>query len=276
MHSLLARCCFPHALVTIVASGASGLTAQVTNYNGIWLLTAPVIGSGFCINVDRIEITAQYPSISCRIAYGANPLYGPLTGSFTAVNQASAILYNTGECGVRSDSLTLTFTGPNQCQGTFSHSEMAGCICPAFTGQFTAQRNVSSYSAFAAGCYGASGQTQIMVTVPPSITNGLQFDLIGVPAGVAVVLTGLSSTHSGTTSLPLDLGPYGMPSCSLWVSPDCARWVTGGANIHVQYAIPNAASLVGMTFYQQAWSPAPGANPLGGVMSTACVGVIGA
>jgi hypothetical protein len=263
-------------LIAVAGSATCGdLSAQVPNYSGAWQLTTPWVPP-IGTPIDRLEIAADASSISCLLGTGLSFwTISPLNGSFTAANQASLTGRIANQCGW-SWNLTVTFTGPNQLQGSLQWVDL---YCgwpwgPSHTAPIAGQRLVNSgYSSFGSGC-GAPWITWIVPGVPPSITTGFQLTLDWLPNQVAIVVTGASRTAYGAGNLPLDLSMLGMPGCALRVSPDDTRLVTGIV-VQVPYVIPAMPSLIGGTFYQQAFVPVTGANPLGAIMTNAMAGVIG-
>jgi hypothetical protein len=119
---------------------------------------------------------------------------------------------------------------------------------------------------YGTGCAGQAGEIAARTFVPPTI---------GVPYSIAVrrlaagpplpswVLLGWSREISGAgVPLPVDLGSFGMPGCSLLVSPD--RVAYAGPSEHSFFVnIPNAQMLVGSVFHAQCFAADPTANRLG-------------
>lgn len=84
----------------------------------------------------------------------------------------------------------------------------------------------------------------------------------------AALMLGASSTQFGGVSLPLNLTPFGAPSCFLAVSPDVILpFATSSIATSLQLPIPADSSLVGRTLFVQALSQDLNANPLGLVTS---------
>ncbi|GAB4148915.1 MAG: hypothetical protein Fur0037_17280 [Planctomycetota bacterium] len=91
----------------------------------------------------------------------------------------------------------------------------------------------------------------------------------GTAPTVGIVLLGVSITRYGASSLPIDLGPFGMPGCRLYTGPNSVLGPVAGG-VPVAVGVPNASSLVGLRLYAQGalLDPAPSpANPAGAVVT---------
>ena len=108
------------------------------------------------------------------------------------------------------------------------------------------------------------------------INRSLAVQVRSVTSALAILAMGFSDQAYGSALLPLDLAPYGMPGCNLNVAPQATAIAALTANI-VDYPIgvPNLPALVGVQFWQQAFSPAPGANAAGILASDSMRGVVG-
>src|SRR5262249_47330411 len=144
---------------------------------------------------------------------------------------------------------------------------------------FTAARiSVSaSYSTFASGCPGSLGIAGLTPSGSLQIGNTLTVVVDHLAQDLAIVMTGLSTTSSAFGPLPLDLGVFGMPGCTGWVSPDAIAVVLGSGNAATfALTVPNEAGLVGITVFQQALVPDFGAsNAAGVVVSDAARATVG-
>jgi hypothetical protein len=86
----------------------------------------------------------------------------------------------------------------------------------------------------------------------------------------ALVLLGASSSNWGGMALPLDLGPFGAPGCSLLVSPDVVVVTTtsgtgpgtGAGNVSIP--VPVDPALSGAILYAQGYVIDPGPLPIPG------------
>lgn len=115
-------------------------------------------------------------------------------------------------------------------------------------------------------------------TDTPQINNQFRVRLSQCrPSSFAILLLGLSDTFYNNTPLPLDLGAYGAPGCTLLTSPDDQRILlvdsAGAANL--QYNIPNNFYLLNLQFYNQALVADGPANALGFAVTNGGVGLLG-
>jgi hypothetical protein len=132
------------------------------------------------------------------------------------------------------------------------------------------------YVTIAPGCAGSRPKSRIVPRDVPRLGRPLTIALFDLPADLAFVFTGLQTSGSTLGPLPLALGPFGMPGCTAYVANDSVTAVFGsGAHAEWTLAIPRAAALLGMNFFQQALVPDPGVNALQAVMSDATHAMIG-
>lgn len=71
-------------------------------------------------------------------------------------------------------------------------------------------------------------------------------------------------------TLPLSLAAFGMPGCELLHSGELLFLPgapTANGTVTWSLTVPNAAMLVGLSFWLQASAPAPGQNPAGLIFS---------
>ncbi len=138
---------------------------------------------------------------------------------------------------------------------------------------------VGSITTFAQGCAGTLGVPTLQPagTSRPKLGTTFTVDLDNTALGGAFVLFGFSNQFSGFGQLPLDLGFFGAPGCSAFVSADTSTFAFSGQPlVQVVASLPNAPALAGIRYYMQALSVDPTVNALGGVMSDAlvlCTGV---
>ncbi|HET6202005.1 MAG TPA: VCBS repeat-containing protein [Planctomycetota bacterium] len=137
----------------------------------------------------------------------------------------------------------------------------------------------SGSSLFGAGCAGSGGLVPVLGTAggPPSASSGnalFQVVLSKALGGAdALLVAGVSSTSAAGTSLPFDLGAFGMPGCSLRVSMEVLIPTgTGGAGpgagvSFVSIPVPAAPTLVGQDVYLQAYVVDPGPSPAPGAIT---------
>ena len=90
------------------------------------------------------------------------------------------------------------------------------------------------------------------------------------------MMLGLSDTQFRGQPLPLDLTPYGMPTCQLYQSCELLNTVTP-ANGSAAWSLPicDCPWLLGLTFFNQAAVLDPAANRLGLTVTNAARGVFG-
>ena len=118
--------------------------------------------------------------------------------------------------------------------------------------------------------------THLTASSLPRLGTSMVVSLDHLPVDVAFLLTGLSNTTSSLGPLPLDLAAFGAPGCSGRVSPDATALLVGAGNTASwSLLLPNAPSLLGTRFYQQALVVDPGRNALGGVVSDAAAATAG-
>ena len=137
----------------------------------------------------------------------------------------------------------------------------------------------AGYVAFGSGCAGSRG-TPLLAAGPgqlPWSAGTFRLELSSLPPGRStLVWLGTSKTRFGFLKLPLDLGPVGLPGCALHVSADLTfpvlNW-NGTAALRLD--VPDDASLLGASFFNQALAADPGANAFGAVVSNAGEGRIG-
>ena len=138
---------------------------------------------------------------------------------------------------------------------------------------------VGSITTFAQGCAGSLGvpTMQPVGTTRPQLGTTYTINLDNTALGGAVIIYGFSTTSSTFGPLPLDLGFFGAPGCSAFVSPDATTFqFSGQPLIPIVAALPNAPALAGIRYHMQALSIDPSANAFGGVMSDAlavCTGI---
>ena len=135
----------------------------------------------------------------------------------------------------------------------------------------------SSYTTTGSGCAGSMPASRLVPDDTPRIAATLRVTIDRLPVNAAFRITGFSSTNSTLGPLPLALGPFGMPACTLHTSIDSVDLLVGtGGMATFPLAIPDLPSLVGARFFHQALvlDPAAG-NALGAVASEAATAVVG-
>jgi hypothetical protein len=129
---------------------------------------------------------------------------------------------------------------------------------------------------FGTGCGGARGVPQLSAR-PAAIGGSLQMFLSALPNGpLAAVMLGTSRTIWGTTPLPFDLAPYGMPGCRLLARPDAVVLLPATGGFAAQSTpVPANSALAGLRLYAQAVGFDAAANPGGAVLSNGLEVLIG-
>jgi hypothetical protein len=140
-------------------------------------------------------------------------------------------------------------------------------------------RATAAYSPFGQGCLGTAGIPWLGAVPPelPWIGSTLRVLVANVPHGkTTVMLSGFSRSRWGSVLLPFDLTPFGAP-CLLHTSIDLTAVLPeiGGVATWTA-AIANDPSLLGVSFYNQAFVIDPGANMLGLTASNAAAATLGA
>lgn len=122
------------------------------------------------------------------------------------------------------------------------------------------------YRFFGAGCPGALGEPQL--TLPgihaPVLSTTFRLGLGNLPLDLGLVITGLSDAAHGPFALPLDLGPFGMPGCSLLAAPAATALVVGSGGLaHWDLPVPGDPAFMGLFLYNQGFALDPAANAAG-------------
>src|SRR5262249_31747355 len=119
---------------------------------------------------------------------------------------------------------------------------------------------------FGAGCPGSLGgpslQPSTGATPEP---GGVASPEVGTPPkSVAMMAAGFSRTVAGSQPLPMALSSFGMPGCSLLVSPDATVLLVGsGSAARWTLSLPSTPGLLGTELYLQAFAWDPAANAAG-------------
>lgn len=141
--------------------------------------------------------------------------------------------------------------------------------------------NVATHRTFGSGCPGTAGTPQLLVegNAMPRLGSTWGVRVQGLPTApgtLAMFSLGLSNTVSVLGPLPVAMGGFGMPGCSLLVSADVSLFpfATNGAAV-AGVAIPNGASWLGLHLFVQGGVFDAAANAAGLVLSEAADGRIG-
>jgi hypothetical protein len=137
---------------------------------------------------------------------------------------------------------------------------------------------VASWAPLGSGCPGSAGIPQLGPSGTSLPITGATFvlELTHLPAsGTAVFASGLSATQWAGGALPADLAAFGMPNCMLRMSPDYLSFASVIAGrTTLAWPVPNAPSLIGARFWNQALASDPGVNAAGAVVANAGEGLI--
>jgi hypothetical protein len=135
----------------------------------------------------------------------------------------------------------------------------------------------AAFAAHAQGCTPPTGWL-LDLTAPWTrawIGQTLSVD-VTAPYSLALLATGFSDQVYGSTPLPVNLGPYGLPGCSLRVAPEAT--VLGSSlsgTVTFSVPIPNAVGLLGVAYWQQSLALAIGSNPANLLATDSVRGTVG-
>jgi hypothetical protein len=137
----------------------------------------------------------------------------------------------------------------------------------------------ASFSTFGKGCASTPTPPTISSATTPKLGSQFTLDLKGFlpkPQGGYLIL-GMSDKKWGIIPLPLSLAFIQAPNCSLFVSLDSSNFfVTDSSGaFSAKFTIPSAPTLIGTTFFGQAWAGDPFANQLGLATTNAFKAVVG-
>ena len=139
----------------------------------------------------------------------------------------------------------------------------------------------ATLSAFGAGCAGPAGTPLLepLAGSLPWLGDHLQLHVSRLPDDdlPALLHLGFSRTAWRGLVLPFDLGPFGMPGCTLWTGAD-AVFPLETASGRAQWSLPigTEPQTLGIEFFAQAVAAARSVNPAGFVVSNAVAGRTGA
>jgi hypothetical protein len=132
-------------------------------------------------------------------------------------------------------------------------------------------------SSFGTGCASSTtGQVPRIATYggSPASAGSPGFGILGsklLPGSTSVLIAGTSSSTWAGTPLPLLLGQFGMPACSLVVSPDLLFTlpVSSDGRAVLPAPVPTNPQLAGLIAYLQWYVVDPGPTPAPGTLSEA-------
>ncbi|MBK8100692.1 MAG: hypothetical protein IPK26_26695 [Planctomycetes bacterium] len=135
------------------------------------------------------------------------------------------------------------------------------------------------YAPFGNGCSGGGHATPVLTASErPWIGDAFDVQVQSLPAGspLTFMVTGFSSTNWGAFALPLNLAVFGMQGCTLFVEIGVSVPIAAASGVATwTLPIPNQTALLGVSFFNQAATFAPGANAAGVIVSNAAAGVVG-
>ncbi|HEX5051591.1 MAG TPA: hypothetical protein VFZ65_07465 [Planctomycetota bacterium] len=127
-----------------------------------------------------------------------------------------------------------------------------------------------TYVSFATGCAGTRPASRLVPRDTPRLGAPLEVTVFDLPQDLAIVVWGWQRVG------PIPLAAIGMPGCAQQISIDATELLSGqGGQAKFTLPIPNALSLVGVSFHNQAIVFDAAANAAGLVVSDAAEGVIG-
>ena len=144
--------------------------------------------------------------------------------------------------------------------------------------EFAPLRRAASYVGYGSGCPGSAGVPTLSAAAGSLPLPGTTFVALvaGVPAGVGLMVSGLSSTSHAGLPLPLDLAGIGMAGCQLHAEPLVLDPLVGsGTTLPWSASVPAGTALLGVRLFQQALVFDPTANAFGFVASNAAAATIG-
>jgi hypothetical protein len=127
---------------------------------------------------------------------------------------------------------------------------------------------LATFAEFGAGCAGSSGTPRHTATGVPALGGSYTLALASARPGPAWLFLDTQRATWGPIPLPLDLGAFGAPGCSVLVPGTAVLGVTVGASggVAVPVAVPNVPQYCGTRVYTQ-FVVADPANRLGFVFS---------
>ena len=178
----------------------------------------------------------------------------PATGTGAAISMQVALFAN-GDFEYRYGAETISTLGTFALAGV---STGGGALDPG-------NRDVSATLPFVMGPDMVVPDLELDASARPVIGTTVQLVTTNAPAAAAVGVTFLSFTKIDPG---IDLGPFGMPDCSLYANLDVAltTLVIAGSG-SVPFAIPNNPALAGLLVAAQSGVLHPPANPLGLISS---------
>lgn len=132
--------------------------------------------------------------------------------------------------------------------------------------------------AFGTACSGAGLSPSLSSITAPAIGTTFTMRVTGLsPAATATFgVVGFRADSWLGVPLPLDLGAFDMPGCSLLLTPEITRFLVRTNQVATwNELLPNDPGLLGLGFFTQSFVMVPGANPAGALATQALEVVIG-
>jgi hypothetical protein len=259
---------------TIVGNGGSGFIA--TDGGGQNFLSSNAIAANGGYGV--------YRTIGTPLTASYNDVFGNLLGDYVQESSGSPVAFipvpgtseqsaDPGFYSLENGDYALVAGSPLIDAGDPSLGlELDGT--PADLGAFSfSPIYAPASSAFGQGCGPKAGWFWEPIVGQPYYELSVEG---APPAAPALLQLGVSQSTWSGLPLPLDLGLFGAPGCSLLTGPvvSFAAAADGAGHAKLNLAIPSSANLVGAVFYVQWVIPAPGINPLGLILSDGVAGTI--
>lgn len=147
---------------------------------------------------------------------------------------------------------------------------------PAFGGTAWAVTGIVQDPIYEILCHGSTEVPVLSASAPPAIGTTMNLDISHAdPLSPAAFLSwGLNNTNWNGLPLPLDLTPFGIAGCTLYINATSSTLVllSGGAGA-APFVIPNQTGLIGVRVYNQYAEVRP-AVASGVVLSNASIATI--
>ncbi len=134
----------------------------------------------------------------------------------------------------------------------------------------------AGFGYFGPGCSGTLGISSQSYASLPQLGGTFAVTVNRLPIDSMFHVLGLSRSVSTFGPLPLDLGGFGAPGCSMRVSADAVTFVVGQGGLGTwSVPLPANQALAGMVLYSQPLVLDPSVNAMGAVVGDACGILIG-
>ena len=235
---------------------------------------AVVAGQGGSGGVMRIDFDYAVP---------ANTVGTPYTGLTVPNCNGISLSPEDGRVAVTSTTASVSPPGTlvifDAVSGAVLHSVPLGNMWNIYTTAWQDASPTASYTQYGTGCAGALGVPVLQATPGsrPALGTTFTADVLHLPFAIALVTLGLSNTMTSTSlPLPFPLDVIGMPGCHLLADPLVLNLAVGtGSSASWSWTLPSSPDVFGITFFNQAFSLDPAANPFGFTVSNGGAGFIG-